>query len=254
MNTTAKMIGSMLKENTGSHMLDSGGAYGRNWEKNQKRHFSKEPSTTMEINNNDILITHNLYHWLNEQVNYSSEWTAKFNRFAKKPENKDSYWMELMESFAHKYGEDVHTVNTYNGEDLLSQTIQYTGFTSDCECIYLIQIHNGCDVRGGYTAPKAFIGDEHALSRNADASIWCQNESKQITLDGQESASHYWTTDDAYHFYYQGTAGYGAGKQLEDYDRKSISDRHDWQQGLLCYFEDGSALCPKCGSDLKASF
>ena len=29
----------MLTENTGKHMLDSGGAYGRHWERNQKKSF-----------------------------------------------------------------------------------------------------------------------------------------------------------------------------------------------------------------------
>ena len=30
-----ELIYKMLTENTGVHMLDSGGAYGRNWERNQ---------------------------------------------------------------------------------------------------------------------------------------------------------------------------------------------------------------------------
>lgn len=34
---TAEVIASMLTENTGRHMLDSGGAYGRNWERNHGR-------------------------------------------------------------------------------------------------------------------------------------------------------------------------------------------------------------------------
>lgn len=32
---TKHLIYEMLTENTGRHMLDSGGAYGRNWERNQ---------------------------------------------------------------------------------------------------------------------------------------------------------------------------------------------------------------------------
>ena len=36
---TAKIIYKMLTESTGKHMLDSGGAYGRHWERNQKKSF-----------------------------------------------------------------------------------------------------------------------------------------------------------------------------------------------------------------------
>ena len=31
-----QVVYSMITENTGRHMLDSGGAYGRHWERNQK--------------------------------------------------------------------------------------------------------------------------------------------------------------------------------------------------------------------------
>ena len=35
-NELKKKVIEMLQENTGRHMLDSGGAYGRHWERNQK--------------------------------------------------------------------------------------------------------------------------------------------------------------------------------------------------------------------------
>ena len=36
MKKTKEVIYQMLIESTGQHMLDSGGAYGRHWERNQK--------------------------------------------------------------------------------------------------------------------------------------------------------------------------------------------------------------------------
>ena len=33
---TEKMVFELITENTGQHFLDSGGAYGRHWERNQK--------------------------------------------------------------------------------------------------------------------------------------------------------------------------------------------------------------------------
>ena len=35
MKNTKQLIYKMLTQNTGAHFLDSGGAYGRNWERNQ---------------------------------------------------------------------------------------------------------------------------------------------------------------------------------------------------------------------------
>lgn len=35
LTSTERVLIAMLTENTGRHMLDSGGAYGRNWERNR---------------------------------------------------------------------------------------------------------------------------------------------------------------------------------------------------------------------------
>src|SRR3990167_84685 len=50
--TIEQVIFEMLTENTGSHMLDSGGAYGRQWQRNSKlklADFKKRPQDTLEI-------------------------------------------------------------------------------------------------------------------------------------------------------------------------------------------------------------
>jgi hypothetical protein len=80
----------------------------------------------------------------------------RFRAFANRKKNQDKGWLELMEDFAKHigsaglYGEgDPITVNTYNGEDLLSQILQFVYFTYNCEPHVLLQTHGGCDVRGG---------------------------------------------------------------------------------------------------------
>ena len=50
--STDEVIVAMLTENTGRHFLDSGGAYGRNWERNSGKtvaDFKSKPSATLEI-------------------------------------------------------------------------------------------------------------------------------------------------------------------------------------------------------------
>lgn len=159
----------MLKENTGRHMLDSGGAYGRNWERNQSRNFMKEPELIVSTWNRtdkepeNVCISINLFHYLCQHLEIttaSEKHDKRLQRILKKPES-DRYDIDIMEEYAEKYKNittDVETINTYNHDSFLSQGIQFTTFTDEesGEEIVLLQIHGGCDVRGGYTAPRAF--------------------------------------------------------------------------------------------------
>jgi hypothetical protein len=47
-----QLVFSMITENTGSHFLDSGGANGREWQRNQGltiEHFKNEPAATLKV-------------------------------------------------------------------------------------------------------------------------------------------------------------------------------------------------------------
>src|SRR5690606_23393942 len=63
--STEEVLASMLKENTGTHMLDSGGAYGRHWQRNQGRDFEAEKETELKFGiyngKPEITVTHNTY-------------------------------------------------------------------------------------------------------------------------------------------------------------------------------------------------
>src|SRR4051812_31448625 len=87
----ATVVASMLVENTGTHMLDSGGAYGRSWQRNQAAtkdinpvdYFEAEPASywnwpSVYPHPNfregkdpsdfraELHPTHSVYHWLTE--------------------------------------------------------------------------------------------------------------------------------------------------------------------------------------------
>ena len=75
--------------------------------------------------------------------------------------------MEGMEEFAKDYeagtakswlGGDIQAGNTYNDASLLSQVFQYVDWVEPNteQAFIAIQIHNGADVRGGYTRPVVF--------------------------------------------------------------------------------------------------
>ena len=157
---TKTVLVDMLTENTGRHMLDSGGAYGRNWERNQGRDFESEPVASLDVRWNRAdeafrpEITINVYHWLAEKVTFDSKLDAIYQAFAT-PRREDEAEFAIMEEFVEflgasgLYGDgDPMVVNTYNGNCLLSQTLQFIYFTHNDSSYILLQVHGGCDVRG----------------------------------------------------------------------------------------------------------
>jgi hypothetical protein len=243
---TERVIASMLKENTGRHFLDSGMENGRHWQQNAARDFAKEPAATLSGRYDYINVELNVYHWLVDRLEYDPALQRSFDRYAAK--RPDDGWLEIIEEFCTErgytglYGEGAPIcVNTYNGESLLSQVLQYTYFThpEKGECV-LLQIHGGADVRGGYTAPKAFqVTRELGILDNARGSVYC---------NGCESC---WDTDDACHWYPEGTCGRGH-TQLEAYDRTKEDDEQTWAEGSVHVLSNGDLLCPKCGHKLAA--
>lgn len=200
---TDKVLVEMLTENTGRSFLDSGSAYGRNWERNQGKiveDFLSKPAASWGYSGEYVVL--DVFHFLRDRLEYDAELDAAFEEWANE-EMPDDHWMACMEAFAEKWTEEEHsgnswdTVNTYNGEDSLSQVLQYVQINEeDGEWIfgdlYLVQIHGGCDVRGGYTRPRVFRGlnpyGEAPLLENNDFSVSCTGmKTVQVeTLPGWE--------------------------------------------------------------------
>jgi hypothetical protein len=255
MDATKQKLDGMLKENTGTHLLDSGGAYGRHWQQNQERNFEDEPAIFLELNESGIDVTHNLYHWLAERLTYDSEMDGKFRKFSSLPENEDNNWFEVVEDFMEEIGaEEVDTINTYNGEDALSQVIQYTQFTVDGTPYILLQVHNGADVRGGYSTPVVFTENEpYSLFDNARAMISCNRsdvDPNQLLLPGVERHDypHDWITENAGYSWEPEDSAFA--ENLESYEiSKNEEDRG---KGKIYVDEDGDGYCPICGSRLNA--
>lgn len=164
------------------------------------------------------------------------------------------------------------TINTYNGEDLLSQTLQYVYFRCDGTDYVALQIHGGADVRGGYTEPVVFETSDdygHGIMDNARAGIapdWkaLKERAEESARQGvlfpdlkctDEPSEINWSTDDGCHWYYQGSCGvsYDA-KQLDKLPAVEIEDASQWERGKVCVLPDRSALCPFTGVPLVACF
>ncbi len=255
--STAGVIAGMLKKNTGVAMCDSGGAGGRHYQRNQERDFASEPAITLDFRYESIDVTLNLYHWLAGRLEFAPELQADFDAFNALPENVDDYWAEVLDAWREARGAEIHeTINSCNGEDLLSQTIQWWHGELDGEDFIILQIHGGADVRCGYTAPKFFTPDDDCLLYdNARAIIVCERttfDPAQLDFGGEQTHQepHNWDTDDAYHWSFEGCYGNSDAGSLEKYD---FSDKPaDKGNGKLYVDEDGNGYCPLCGSKLNA--
>lgn len=165
-----KIIYEMLVENTGIAMMDSGGSNGRMWQRNQGKtleDFQSEP----EFKKEDDYYIVSLYHYLKYYAGLSLDDTCDwYNHTFVPAKNWDSdiYGVsrEGAEALKEKGYRILDSFNSYNGESSLSQVIQGTYITNDGTDIpdyVLLQVHGGCDVRGGYTDARMFKLKEECL-------------------------------------------------------------------------------------------
>ena len=187
-----RVISDMLKENTGVAMMDSGGHYGRNHERNQKVVFKDTPKIevglwTQTDGTLEVSLTRSVYWYLIDNLNIS-ETSEMLNKTFKDGCDKDTPYLSEMETFLEEINENeelnTKVYNTYNGEEFLSQTLQYGIFGFQDKTYIILQIHGGCDVRGGYTTPRVFELNEEYLTNDADFN----------SSDGYQ-------TDDGYNWY-----------------------------------------------------
>lgn len=190
-NRLKKEIISMLQENTGRHFLDSGGAYGRHWERNSQlpstiKYWDSTPTGWLNVwggNNPEVYGTISLYHFLVRVLDWDADVTKLNNAWDKfwRNDEEDKPWHVLMEEFhanyAEKYDFDdqkrLNSFYTYNHENSLNQDFVWIQL-SDEFCF--IQIHGGCDARGGFTVPKIFKYDQDYIYDFSRYTIGCTKE------------------------------------------------------------------------------
>lgn len=146
--------------NSGTHMLDSGGAYGRHWQNPAIER--KDNPAVIDVWRDEITGTIETAHFLAEHLEVDSDIQAQFDTWAAE---QDGSWFELSERFATEVlglvqrGRD----NVYNHDNDLTQVFIWEVYTPEDdrahewiysdEALTVIFVHTGCDVRGGYSAP-----------------------------------------------------------------------------------------------------
>lgn len=183
--TIEQTIFDMITENTGTHMLDSGGVAGRNWQRNKEKtldDFKNEPEATLsfygiERDNNGVItsaipeVSVSIFHKLTSGILELDDLCHKFNAMPCNDWDSDYYgvsqdqfdWLKAMGFESKNDG-----WNTYNWDNQFSQVLHGTDLelNGGAMCIdggnyVLLNIHGGADVRGGYTDAKLFRLDDH---------------------------------------------------------------------------------------------
>lgn len=195
---TKDVVREMLMENTGRGLCDSGDAYGRNWERNQGRDFDKEPAVKVSFglweNDLEVDASISLYHWMLHNLEYDAEMQARLDELANRPENERASWHTIADEFAEEEqarlneewgGRDREygVCNTYNESDRwdLTQVLEFRMLYAEgsYEPTHLVlQVHGGCDVRGGYSAPKCFrikYNEYEWMESASVSSFWAGN-------------------------------------------------------------------------------
>jgi ribosomal protein S6E (S10) len=193
-NNTEEVIYGMLTENTGRHMLDSGGSSGRAWQRNALKtleDFRAEPEAWLDPEWPDVNKS-TFWHLVNT-LEHDAPLTAAYHAFDD-AHPEDSYyetmaaWLDSMgvsETEGDIYGAGRWSFNSYEWEDwLCSQDVQGTKFDINGDGGYVIlQVHGGADIRGGYTRPQVFRFDVEAFIMNAqDAYFSCSAEGCKNSL------------------------------------------------------------------------
>ena len=178
----------MLTTSTGKQFMDSGGDDGRAWQRNQKKtqaEFEAEDKYTIDYpediasgrmtDSSDLVPTVSLYHHLIDTLDLDDV-CNKFNKLACNNWDSDkAYGLSTdQEAWLTKRGYTIgDTWNSYNSETNLSQVVQganvnIAGDESNFEYpdYILLQVHQGADVRGGYTDAKLFRVSEDYFDTN----------------------------------------------------------------------------------------
>lgn len=116
--------------------------------------------------------------------------------------------------FKENTDEGTEISNSYNSEDFLSQVYMSIFFEYDDDVYVAISIHNGCDVRGGYTDTHIFTCEKgEFLNTHWDTEIGCLHTDGKIhicengfQMYGRESYySHELQDDVDEHYIYEHT-------------------------------------------------
>lgn len=238
------IIDNLLKEPIAHVLCDSGRPYGYRYEKNREEGYLKGLNPVDAYTNEDtkertLEITIPVYDFLTYNLEKDTEIEADILSDLETL-GINPYDIYDVEEFLKngKAGNhyisstgiyDINYINTYNGEEFLSQTLLWCPFKVDDEDDYIfLEVHNGADVRSGYTKPQIFrVKDiEYWGLGQSDRKCECDCGLNDYTIYGSDTP-----TDSTGTYIYED----------EIYERTYIDN-------------EGKVRCKDCNSIIKGGF
>lgn len=264
MNTTQRRVLAQLRENTGRSLYDSGGAYGRQWERNRVRDLVSEPEIGMDIQveypRKGFLIpdhygvgqlrltaSANTYHWMTRLLrhsHYARCMERRLNKLIQQAGEKhedDSYW----KLFERVTGEVLRQDGCDGTLDQAwsSAIIQLGG-----RHLLAISLHNGADIRSGWTYAALYEG---MLFDPAITAIGgCYGPAVgQLDIHGERTELQRrfeWETTDGVHW-----KALHMGSNLEGIPATIFEeDLQEEGAGPMTYFDGKRLFCPFTGEPI----
>lgn len=180
---TSTLAREMLTERTAHSIIDSGGIYGRRYEKNKEVDFENTPQAVLTEWGASVSFYHHMAALLEQ-----NPVTEAFNSLPSDDWHGDHYGCSrVMSDFLQLIGAEIGDAwNTYNWENNFDQTVQGCDVEINQERYVLIQIHGGCDVRSGYTDAKLFKLDDWDADYWLDDSCSFYVPRSALGMDGED--------------------------------------------------------------------
>lgn len=237
------IIDKLLKEPIAHYLGDSGGAYGYIYERNYEEGYLQGLNPVDEYTNEEqedrtLDVTIPVYDFLKYNLVKDAATIGLEEQLFDELEaagidpasiyevedflNGGEFSVEIEHDIPVKY------VNTYNGEEFLSQTLLFCTFSTGLDWYLLLEVHNGCDVRSGYTTPQLFrLKDiDYFYISQIDRFCQCECGLNNYTICGTDEP-----TDT--------TGNYVDGNEI--YKRTFIDN-------------EGNVRCKKCNDIIKGGF
>ncbi len=181
---TGQRLLAMWQENTGQHMLDSGGAHGRNWQRNA----GKTAADILEKDGyfeRDYYCSVNTFAFLLKHLTYtkhSDALTTSFRKWVDGQPEGDAYYnspdsvlafLETIPAIGAEERQDLEAFNTYNWDNVLDSVLQGIVFKFGDDHHTALSYHGGADVRGGYSDFVFFESCSTWVYQTDTLSLWC---------------------------------------------------------------------------------
>ena len=199
---TREVIEKMMTEPV-RHMLDSGGIYGRAYQKRIDRNFTEAESATLKWDEWGVEVQASLYHHLCRTLLFNEEKQHEFDDMYK---SKDTSWEEDLKDWVASNKYDVTYVFNSNDYDYtILDGVFYAWVVEDENGneFVVVRTHNGCDLNAGYSAPYMFYKRAYKLmaASGDDCDLFAIQNVDVVCVDNIEHAwyfdlGHFWSNID----------------------------------------------------------